>query len=243
MTPIEDARTTSSGVELHLLVHVGVVSLALGEEELGGSPTEQLARLAHRAQRHRRGAGELDVVVADDRQLARHVDPDRRHLLQQSQREEVVGTERRGRASSVGSPARRSPARRPSATLSAAVSNTSSASAGRPFAAMARREPSSRSVTWTVDIGPPTKAMRSVVLFAEVGHGERAALDVIDADAAEAGPAVAVDEHDGDAPAGEPVERCGVLVDGRDEHAANPLLQQQFEVVALHVPRRCRCCR
>ena len=46
-----------------------------------------------------------------------------------------------------------------------------------------------------------------MALFAEVGHGECAALDVIDADAAEAGPAVAVDEHDRDAAAGEPVER------------------------------------
>ena len=46
-----------------------------------------------------------------------------------------------------------------------------------------------------------------MALLAEVGHGEDTALDVVDADAAEAGPAAAVDEHDGDAAAGEHVER------------------------------------
>ena len=77
------------------------------------------------------------------------------------------------------------------------------------------------------------KAMRSCPCSQQVGHGEDPALDVVDADAAEVGPAAAVDEHDGDAAARQHVERRGVLVDGRDEHAAHPLLEQQFEVVAL----------
>ena len=68
---IDDARTTSSGSEQHLLVHVLVVGLALGQQQLGGRAAEQLAGLAHRAERHGRGTGELDVVVADDRQLDR----------------------------------------------------------------------------------------------------------------------------------------------------------------------------
>jgi hypothetical protein len=49
------------------------VPRALGgllDEQLGGRPAELVARLAHRRQRHRRGGGEVDVVVADDREVA-----------------------------------------------------------------------------------------------------------------------------------------------------------------------------
>ena len=70
-------------------------------------------------------------------------------------------------------------------------------------------------------------------LLAQVGHGKDPALDIVDADTAEVGPATAVDEHDGDAAPRQHVERRRVLVNRRDEDAAHPLLQEQFEVVAL----------
>ena len=70
-------------------------------------------------------------------------------------------------------------------------------------------------------------------LLAQMGHGERAAFDVVDADAAPAGAGAAVDEDDRDVLAQEHVERRRVLVDRRDQHAAHALLQEQLEVVAL----------
>ena len=85
------------GMEQHLLVDVGLVGVALGEQQLGGRAAEQLAGLAHRAERHRGRAGELDVVVADDGELAGDVDAHAGHLLQQPEGEQVVGAERRRR--------------------------------------------------------------------------------------------------------------------------------------------------
>ena len=126
---IDEARTTSSGWNSTCwCTWASSASLSASSSSAAVRPSK-LAGLAHRAERHRGGAGELDVVVADDRQLAGHVDAHRRHLLEQPEGEEVVGAERRRRATGAGSPASRSPARRPSATLSAAVSRTSSVSA------------------------------------------------------------------------------------------------------------------
>ena len=92
------------GVEQDLLVDVGLVGVTLGEQQLGGRATEELAGLTHRAERHRCGAGELDVVVADDGQIAGYVDPDARHLLQQAEGEQVVGAEGGGWPAGSGQP-------------------------------------------------------------------------------------------------------------------------------------------
>ena len=74
----------------------------LGEEQLGGRGPELVARLVDRGQRDRRRAGELDVVVPDDRQLARDVDAQLGHVLEQPEGDEVVGAERRRRTAAAG---------------------------------------------------------------------------------------------------------------------------------------------
>ena len=72
-----------------------------------------------------------------------------------------------------------------------------------------------------------------MALFAEVGHGECAALDVVDADAAEAGPAVAVDEHDGDASRASPSSGAVSWSTGVTSTPRTRCCEQQLEVVAL----------
>ena len=157
----DDVRTTSSGRNSDLLVDVVVVGVALGEQQLGRRAAEQLAGLADRAERDGRRAGELDVVVADDRQLAGHVDAHARHLLEQAEGDEVVGAERRRRPPGpgqadeplAGAPALGDVERR-------RLEHGRRIRRSRPAASSARRVPCRRSATCTVVIGPPTKAIR-----------------------------------------------------------------------------------
>ena len=162
------------GMEQHLLVDVGLVGLALGEQQLGGGAAEQLAGLAHRAERHGRRAGELDVVVAR-RSPARRARrrpcrvicwsrPSARRSLAQNA---AVG--RRAR----GSPTSRSPARRPSATLSAAVSSTSERRRPAARGLRAWRAPRRRSADLHGGHRPADEGDPLVALLAQVGHGER----------------------------------------------------------------------
>src|ERR1019366_4851716 len=53
-----------------------------------------MARLAHGGQRNSRGGGELDVVIADDRDIVRYVKALPDHLLEQAQSQQVVAAER-----------------------------------------------------------------------------------------------------------------------------------------------------
>ena len=82
-------------MEEHLLMNMLVSLIAFGQQQLGGSATEQLAGLTHGAERDCSGSSELDVVVADDRQIDGNVDPHAGHLLEQTEREQIVGTEGR----------------------------------------------------------------------------------------------------------------------------------------------------
>ena len=65
-----------------------------------------------------------------------------------------------------------------------------------------------------------------MTLLAQVGDGQHASLHVVDAHAAPALPGAAIDEDHGDALAQKDVERRGVLLDRRDEHAAHTLFEQ-----------------
>jgi hypothetical protein len=56
-----------------------------------------VARLGDRGQRHHRGVGERNVVVADDGEVLRDLQAEPNGLLQQAEREQVVGAEHRGR--------------------------------------------------------------------------------------------------------------------------------------------------
>ena len=66
------------------------------EQHSRGGPPELLAGLAHRGERDRGGRGEVDVVVADDRDVLWHPDLVPGHLLQDAEGDQVVGAEHRG---------------------------------------------------------------------------------------------------------------------------------------------------
>jgi hypothetical protein len=66
---------------------VGVGGLV--EDQLGGAGAELLARLADRAERYGGGGREVDVVVADDRDVAWDVAAVADRLLEQAEGEQV----------------------------------------------------------------------------------------------------------------------------------------------------------
>ncbi len=71
--------------------------VGLIEQEFGRRASELVLGLADRRERHGRVRGELDVVVADDREVSRHAHARLAQPTQQAQREHVVGAEHRGR--------------------------------------------------------------------------------------------------------------------------------------------------
>ena len=95
-----------------LLVHVGGV-LDLVQQQLGRGPAELHPGLAHGGQRHGGGAGVLDVVVADDREVLGHRDPAGHAPLEQAEGEQVVGAEGAVGRRERGRPASRWAAWRP----------------------------------------------------------------------------------------------------------------------------------
>lgn len=66
------------------------------EQEFRGSAPELLARLSNRRECHGGGRRELDVVVADDGEVAGHPATGADRLLEQAERQQVVGAERSG---------------------------------------------------------------------------------------------------------------------------------------------------
>src|SRR6266568_6297841 len=86
------------GLEDHLAVAVRTALAGLLDKELGGGAAELVAGLAHRRQRDRGRGGEVDVVVAHDRQVAGYAQLASGHLLEHAKGDQIVGAERRGRA-------------------------------------------------------------------------------------------------------------------------------------------------
>ena len=72
-------------MEHDLLVDVTVEVLALGEQQLCCSSTQEFARLADGAEWYRRRAGECNVVITDDGEIAGHIRSRSRHLLEQAE--------------------------------------------------------------------------------------------------------------------------------------------------------------
>ena len=109
--PSVEVRATSSGSSTTCSCSVvGVVGLV--EHQLGGATTELVAGLADRRERDGSGAGEVDVVVTDDRQVVGYGESGRHELLEQAEGQQVVGAERGGGA--LARAAARGSARRPS---------------------------------------------------------------------------------------------------------------------------------
>jgi hypothetical protein len=74
-------------------VLVSLLAERLVYEQLGCRPAELMAGLAYRGERHRRRGGEVDVVVTNEGNVLRDPDPVGRHLLEHTEREQVVRAE------------------------------------------------------------------------------------------------------------------------------------------------------
>src|SRR6188472_2693802 len=74
---------------LMLVRQVMIEGVDLFEEQLSRPPAQQLPGLANGRERNRRGSGEDDVVVADDRHVVRDPDAMRDEPLQQADRQKV----------------------------------------------------------------------------------------------------------------------------------------------------------
>ena len=205
---------------------------------------ERLCRLAHRGQRHRRGGGEVDVVVADDRDVVRHGDAQMHQLLQQAERERSLAQK-----TAVG----RCGAGRPGEPLSGLASGRDRQRVGDQHdevagGAAGRGDRAQRAVVavgdlrdrrWTADERDPF-----VALLDAGGYGELAAAYVVDADAAPVGAPVArrSTSTTGTPSAGRLRSSGASSFGGGDEHAVHALLQQQVEIFGLaRRPRRCCC--
>jgi hypothetical protein len=208
-------------------------SVGLGQQQLGGDVAKPLARLADRAQRYGGGTGEVDVVVADDRQLTRHVDARLGHVLEQPDGDEVVGAKDGGRAP----PPR--PAKQHLAGSSAFRHGQSdrldhgeivriATGSGQRLAGSEQPVSDAHRVHRAADEGDPP-----VTVVEQVVDGELATTDVVNSGTAPIRARRGADENDGHASAAKLFEVLSERVERADEHPAHSLLKQHLEVVRL----------
>jgi hypothetical protein len=215
-------------------VLVAVAGGGLLEQHPRGGAAELLAGLADRRERHGGGRGEVDVVVADDRDLLGHADLVAGHLLQDAERDQVVGAEHRG------GPVRRRQGRDVRACLlpSGHVQRPDvdhlqlTGRAAGPFEGTQRAlEPVGHlpDGVRAADVGDVPVAHGQ-----QVGDREVTAEDVVDRDRALATRRrPAVDEHDRGAAPLQPGEPRARAEDRRDQHALHPVLFKQLQVTLL----------
>jgi len=195
---------------------------------------ELLAGLAHRGERHGRRRREVDVVVADERDVLWHPDLVPGHLLQDAERDQVVAAEHRG-----GPVGRREGGDLRARFLArghverAGVDNVQlpGRAAGPLEGAQRALEPVGHlpDRARAADVGDVPVAGRQ-----QVGDREVAAEHVVDRDRAlAAGRRPAVDEHDGGAAPLQPGEPRARPDDRGDQHALHPVLLEHFQVALL----------
>jgi hypothetical protein len=217
-------------LEHRLLVPVPLPALV--QQQLRGPPAELLPRLAHRAQRHGGGRGEVDVVVPHDGELGGHPDPVAHHLLQHAQGQQVVGADG-GRGTARGRQADD-----PGGGLAPAGDaelaggqdgqlGVGHLAHGRRHARVALLHLGQRGVP--ADEGdPPVPALEQVL------GGQPPAEDVVGRDGALVrARCPPVDQHDRDAAVAQRVQLRGQLGGRGDEDAVHPLLGEQAQVRGL----------
>ena len=208
-----DARATSSGVNSTCWCPCSGLAASSSSSSAAVRPSS-LAGLAHRGQRDGGGGGELDVVVADDREVAGHADA-RRRCAAGAGRARAGRWRRRPRsggaaAAMPGEPlaglAALGDGRAPSVVEHDQV--VAGQAGGRPGL---RGRPRGGRGPGRACSGPPTKATRRVAAVEEVLDGQPAAEHVVDGDRAEATRSSRVRStmHDRGAAARDLVERGG----------------------------------
>jgi hypothetical protein len=215
-------------------VLVVVARGGLLEQHSRGGPPELLAGLAHRGERDRGGRGEVDVVVADDRDVLWHPDLVPGHLLQDAEGDQVVGAEHRG------GPVRRRQGRDVRAGLlprghvqcpDVDHVQVTGRAPGPLEGAQRALEPVGHlpDGVRAADVGDVPVADGQ-----QVGDREITAEHVVDRDRALAtGRRPAVDEHDRGTPPLQPGEPRARAEDRRDQHALHPVLFKQLQVALL----------
>ena len=179
------------------------------------------------------GAGELDVVVADDRHVVGHRTPSAAAALQQAEREQVVGAERPRWGARAGGQRRRAARRRRARRRRSArrVEHGDHASSARPALATAAGALVTVA-TWPIAAGRRRSAIRRCPCSSRCVTARLAAQHVVDGDRAAA---VAVARRCRRAPAacrarGSSASAVVVAVDRRDQDALDPLLLELGEV-------------
>jgi hypothetical protein len=119
-----------------------------------------VAGLADRRRWHGGGSGEVDVVVADDRDVVGDPELAAGHLLEHAEGQQVVGAEYGRRAAPAGQFGDLGADGAPDEKSVAGVSILISGESGRPAPARVRLAPSKRSETCLKLNGPPTKTIR-----------------------------------------------------------------------------------
>lgn len=211
---------------------IGVLGFV--QDQLGRGPAELASRLAHRAERHRGGRREVDVVVPDDGELVGDGDPQRDALLEQPQRQQVVGAER------GGGPQLRGHAGQPLTGGPALVDRERCGldddQVRRAALPLSHRLPGSvQPVAHLPERARPADERDPLVaLLEQVRDGQPSTEVVVDGDRAQVadlrGP---VDQDDGRAQLGRQGQVGGVRVERGDQDALDPLLLQPVQVVEL----------
>jgi hypothetical protein len=206
----------------------------LVEQEFGGGAPDEFAGLADRRQRDARRGGVVDVVVADDCDVAGHPEPVADHSLEDAQRHQVVGAEHGGRP--LGFWHLEDLLARPPAGLDGQGGGFEDLEVRGLLPAIGQRLDGTQ--VPVLDLAeckrPAGEGDAPVATLKQVARGEEPPEHVIDGHRAEVGQlGPAVHEDDGGASLHEDVEPRVVGADRGDEHALHALLLEDVEVAGL----------
>ena len=219
------------GLEHHAPMPVGLLLLDLLQQQLGRGAAELLAGLADGGERHRGRGGEVDVVVADNREVSRDTQLPAGHLLQDAEGEQVVGAERGGGAlvsgqrghpfagaAALGDRQRR---RLEHDELGTVHFGHRGGGTGVPVGDLLQREVAA-------DEGDP-----AVALLEQVAGGEPAAEHVVDGDRAAVVVGTAVDQDHRRAALDELLEPRADALHRRDQHTEDAEFLELVEVAVF----------
>ena len=201
-------------------------------QQLVGSGTELVARLVDGRQRWIRHRSELDVVVADHRNVVRYAHPSPAEPVDDADRQEVVGAEDRGRGRGGEELFGGSQARRGVHRLDLEFDQIALRLESR--VGQRRHEADAPVLALRDGQRPVHECDPPVAQLEEMLTGQPAAEHVVDDDGRDVtGRAAMVEEHERDTAVGQPFEIALVLARGIDDDPADALARQRVERAPL----------